>query len=174
MDPVVRPWAEDDEQALGAAVADSLEHLRPWMPWAAEEPRSAAARRAWLRETARQAAAGEAEHFGLFLGETVVGGCGLHRRIGPGGVEIGYWVRATHTRRGIATAAVRRLCAVAFERPSVDRLEIHHDAANAASGRVAAAAGFIRAGEVRRPPQAPAETGVLLVWRLGRGGRAAT
>jgi RimJ/RimL family protein N-acetyltransferase len=170
MDLVVRPWAEDDERALGAAVADSLEHLRPWMPWAADEPRGAAARRAWIR----QAAAGEAEHFGIFLDGTVVGGCGLHRRIGPGGLEIGYWVRATHTRRGIATAAVRRVSAVALARPSVDRVEIHHDAANVASGRVAAAAGFARAGELRRPPQAPAETGVLLVWRLGRGDRAAT
>lgn len=41
----------------------------------------------------------------MVVGDEVVGGCGLHRRVGPGGLEIGYWVHAAWTRRGIAAAA---------------------------------------------------------------------
>ena len=53
--------------------------------------------------------------YGVFLADgSVVGGCGLHRRIGPSALEIGYWVHVAHTRRGIATAAAGALTAVGF------------------------------------------------------------
>lgn len=158
MDLVVRPWVEADAEALDAAVAASLDHLTPWMAWAREGPMRPAARRAWIRDRRREAAGGGDESFGAFLGAEVVGACGLHRRIGPGGLEIGYWVAAAQVRRGIATAMVADLVGRAFARPSVTRLEIHHDPANVASGRVAAAAGFRRVGE----------SGGEIIWRLER------
>src|SRR3954453_8810297 len=37
---VLRAWEDDDAVALGRAIAESLEHLRPWMPWVAFEPQS--------------------------------------------------------------------------------------------------------------------------------------
>jgi RimJ/RimL family protein N-acetyltransferase len=63
---------------------------------------------------------------------------------------------------------VRRLCAEAFTDPAIQRVEIHHDRANFASGRVAAAAGFAFVGERRDDAAAPAEEGVQWIWRLGR------
>src|SRR3954454_17399525 len=151
MELVVRPHAEDDAPALSRAIAESLEHLRPWMHWVALEPLSPDQRRAWIRERS----AGD-EHYGLWLGDRVVGGCGLHRRLGPGALEIGYWVHAAYTRRGIATATGPQLCAEGFATPGVERVEIHHDRANVASGRVAAAAGFEFVTEQRRARDAPA------------------
>src|SRR3954452_11299172 len=100
MELEVRPWTEDDAPALSRAIAESLEHLRPWMHWIADEPLSLEERRAWMLDPA-----GNDEHYGLWLGDRVVGGCGLHRRLGPGALEIGYWVHAAFTRRGLATAA---------------------------------------------------------------------
>ena len=45
---VLRPWTTDDAEALGVAITESLDHLRPWMPWTAAEPVSLADRRnAW-------------------------------------------------------------------------------------------------------------------------------
>ncbi len=43
--------------------------------------------------------------YGIFdSNETVVlGGSGLHTRIGPGALEIGYWVQADHIGKGYAT-----------------------------------------------------------------------
>src|SRR3954454_24504082 len=158
MELVVRPHAEDDAPALSRAIAESLEHLRPWMHWVALEPLSPDQRRAWIRERS----AGD-EHYGLWLGDRVVGGCGLHRRLGPGALEIGYWVHAEYTRRGVATQAVRQLCAEAFAGADVEAVEIHHDRANTASGRVAAAAGFSCVGERPRAPEAPGHEGIELV-----------
>ena len=51
----------------------------------------------------------------------------------------------------------------------IECVEIHHDRANVASGRVAAAAGFVHIGERPRRPDAPGQEGVELIWRLDRG-----
>ena len=88
--------------------------------------------------------------------------------IGPGGQEIGYWVRVGWTGRGYATAAARDLVAMAFAMPAVNHVEIHHDVANVASGRVPAKLGFRHVDDVRSPPEAPGETGVNRHWRLDR------
>ena len=168
MDVVVRHWREEDATALARAVVESLDHLRPWMPWAEEEPKSPAARLELIRRWERERMAGGDEFLGIWLDGQLVGGCGLHRRIGPGGFELGYWVHRGFTRRGVATAAARQLCEHAFAAPSTDRVEIHHDRANVASAGVAAALGFERVGERRRAPQAPADEGVDWIWRLTR------
>ena len=39
----LRRYREDDLDAVFQAVTDSLDHLRPWMPWAADYTRQAAA-----------------------------------------------------------------------------------------------------------------------------------
>jgi ribosomal-protein-serine acetyltransferase len=161
----LRAWTEDDAPALNEAVTESLEHLRPWMPWVAGEPIGLDARRAWIREGHENAD----RVFGIWVDGEVAGGCGFHDRIGPGALEIGYWVHAGFVRRGIATAVVRRLCEMAFEDPAIERLEIHHDRANVASGRVAAAAGFDYVREQRDEQRAPADSGIEWVWQRLRG-----
>jgi RimJ/RimL family protein N-acetyltransferase len=164
----LRLWEETDAEALNEAVAASLDHLRPWMPWASEPPLSLAARRLWVAERRREADGGGDRHYGAFRDGAIVGAGGLHRRIGPGALEIGYWTAAAHVREGIATTIVHRLCALAFAQPSIGHVEIHHDAANAASGAVARRAGFTHVRDQAKPPAAPAESGVERVWRLAR------
>ena len=70
-------------------------------------------------------------------------------RIGPGGLEIGYWVHHAYTRRGLATAAAAALVEQAFRLPGVDRLEIVHDELNVASGGVPRKLGFTEVGRRR-------------------------
>lgn len=171
---VLRGWVEDDAEALHAAIAASLEHLRPWMPWVAHEPKTLAERRELMRAWERERLAGGDELYAIELDGRVAGSVGLHRRVGPGGFEIGYWTRAGQTGRGVMTAAVTELTDRAFARPSTDRLEIHHDIANLASGRVPAKAGFTHVED--RPPDreaAPADSGTERVWRLTRRAWAA-
>jgi RimJ/RimL family protein N-acetyltransferase len=112
------------------------------MAWA-DEQRDAAAQRAWIRETLRDPAS---RVFVGWIDGRVVGMCGLHARIAPGVLEIGYWTHVDFTRSGIATEMARRLCAIAFEDPAIDHVEIHHHPGNVASGRVPARLGFTRAG----------------------------
>ena len=71
-------------------------------------------------------------------------------------------------RQGLATEVVRQLCERAFADPRIDRVEIHHDRANVASGGVPAKLGFELVGDTPRAPQAPGEEGVERVWRLTR------
>ena len=98
----------------------------------------------------------------------MVGSCGLHRRVGPGGYEIGYWVHGAHTRHGYATAAVVALTSLAVSQPGITFVEIHHDRANVASAAVPRKLGFELFGEARVERRTPAESGVTLVWRMSR------
>ena len=164
---IVRRWRIEDVPGLHDAVTESVEHLRPWMPWIAHEPLSLDERIRLVEGWAPLWDAGD-RMCGMFVGDTVVGGCGLHQRIGPGGQEIGYWVRVGWTGMGYATAAARDLVAMAFAMPAVTHVEIHHDVANVASGRVPAKLGFRHVADVRRPPEAPGETGLNRHWRLDR------
>jgi ribosomal-protein-serine acetyltransferase len=165
---VVRQWRVEDVPGLQAAVFESLDELRPWMPWAANEPLPLSERLDLVAGWRNLWDAGD-RMCGMFVGDEVVGGCGLHQRIGPGGQEIGYWVRTGHTGRGYATAAARALTGMAFTMTRVDRVEIHHDIANVASGRVPAKLGFTCVGDVAHPVEAPGETGTQRIWRMLRG-----
>ena len=165
---VLRRWSDDDAVPLGAAVLDSVHHLRPWMPWAAAEPIELEARRQLIAEWARQWAAGREYVYGMWAEGTVVGGCGLHARLAGPGLEIGYWVHAGHLRRGYATSAAGGLTSAAFELPELAYVEIRHDRANLASGRVPATLGFTRIGEEPREREAPAESGTTVIWRMRR------
>lgn len=164
---IVRRWRIDDVPDLHDAVIESIEHLRPWMPWVAKEPLTLDERIALVEGWAPLWDAGD-RMFGMFVDTTVVGGCGIHQRIGPGGQEIGYWVRTGWTGRGYATAAARDLVSMAFVMPGVTHVEIHHDVANTASGRVPAKLGFRHLGDVSRPVESPGETGRERHWRLDR------
>jgi ribosomal-protein-serine acetyltransferase len=164
---VVRRWEPGDVPALHEAVLDSIEHLRPWMPWIAKEPLGLEERRQLVAGWIASWEAGD-RVCGLFVGDRVVGCAGLHDRIGPTGREIGYWVRAGETGRGYATIAARTLTDMAFAMPGITRVEIQHDVANVASGRVPAKLGFTPVREVPHAPEAPGETGLRRVWRVER------
>jgi ribosomal-protein-serine acetyltransferase len=170
MDVAIRPFTVADAPAVRAAIAASVDHLRPWMPWIADEPHDEAWQRAWILARVKEEAEG-GDRFRVIAtlaDDTIVGGCGLHGRIGPGGYEIGYWIHVDHTRRGYATAAVLQLVDLAFADPTTTHVEIHHDVTNLASGAVASAAGFSSYGTFAVEPKAPAETGTERRWRLTR------
>jgi ribosomal-protein-serine acetyltransferase len=166
---VLRPWEDDDADALTEAITASLEHLRPWMAWIAEEPLGRAGRLDLIDRFRHERDTGQSLGLGIFLHDgTVVGGTGLHARIGPGGLEIGYWVHVDHVGRGIATEAAGALTDAGLALEEVDRIEIHHDVENRASGRVPAKLGFTRVERIRVEPVAPAETGFRWVWAKRR------
>jgi RimJ/RimL family protein N-acetyltransferase len=138
------------------------------MAWAVEWPKPREEQLDTLREWERRRLAGEDEFLAVWLDGELVGSCGLHFRIGEGGAEIGYWIHVAHLRRGLATEVARQLVERAFADPAIERVEIHHDRANVASGGVPPKLGFEHVGDTPRPPVAPAEEGVERVWRLTR------
>jgi RimJ/RimL family protein N-acetyltransferase len=165
---IVRRWVIDDVEPMGRAVAESAESLRPWMPWIEHEPLTLEARRELVEAWEHDRLAGGDAVLGIFRDGEIVGGTGMHRRIGHGGIEIGYWVHPAHLRQGIATTASELVIEAAFQRPEIDRVEIHHDKANIASGGIPRKLGFTLIEEYTREIAAPAETGTGNVWRMER------
>jgi RimJ/RimL family protein N-acetyltransferase len=162
---VLRRHRRSDCVPLVIAVNQSLAHLAPWMVWA-QEPASEASIGAFLDESMRTFDAGS--DFGYAIvdpaRDLIVGGAGLHRRLGPGAIEIGYWVHVGHTRRGIATAVAVALRDEARS-IGIDRVELHCDEGNVASAGVARRAGFELLGTEPRAPRAPGESGTEMIWR---------
>jgi len=166
---VLRRLTADDAPALSAAAVASLEHLRPWMPWATPEGVSVETQRRRLGGPEGAWTPSSGYQYGMFLaGGELVGACGLHRRIGPSALEIGYWVHVEHVRRGFATAAAGALTAAGFGVRGVQRMEIQCDEANAASAAVPPRLGYRLAGRVAHAVEAPGEVGTRLVWVLYR------
>lgn len=158
-------WRGEDVEELHRAVSSTIEHLLPWMPWAREGDRDARAR--FLRESEQGWAAGERFEYAIRDAQAdLIGGVGLMSRIGPRGLEIGYWVHAAHTRRGVATLAAAAATEAALGLAEIDHVEIHHDEGNVASGRVPARLGFSRTATFLQKPTAPGDVGVEVHWRL--------
>jgi ribosomal-protein-serine acetyltransferase len=165
---LIRSWHQSDVAGLSRVIFENLDHLRPWMPWARELPQNRTKIRAAMGAFLLEAVTRPDELVGLFSGGQVAGGSGLHPRIGPGGYEIGYWVRKDLTRRGIATAVTSALTEHAFTRPDIDRVEIRHDRANVASEGIPRRLGYALVGEEPSVVATPEQSGVHLVWRITR------
>jgi len=166
---VLRCWQSSDVPAMGAAVRASIDHLLPWMPWAANEPLSDSDRHDLVNEWDKSRRAGGDAVYGVFMGGDVVGGTGLHRRAGPETLEIGYWIHVDHVRRGYATELARQLTTTALSLPGITRVEIHHDAQNAGSRRIPESIGFHLDGETNTEPVAQGEAGRAVGWSMTKG-----
>ena len=137
-----------DGEAINRAVAESLEELRPWMPWATEAPSLADSEEVVRRAAAKFQAR---EDFMLLLWDKasggLVGASGMHRIDWEiPAVEIGYWVRTSMSGRGYITEAVNAITRFAFETVGAYRVEIRCDERNDRSAAVARRAGFMLEG----------------------------
>ena len=63
---VVRCWEPRDAPLLKEAIDSSLDHLRPWMPWAQHEPQTLAEKVELLREFRGQFDLGDNSVYGIF------------------------------------------------------------------------------------------------------------
>lgn len=168
---VIRCWQPEDAARWKEAIDSSLDHLLPWMPWAADEPQELQQKIERLREFRGLFDRGEDFLYGIFdiTEERVLGGTGLHPRVGPGGLEIGYWIRKDSLNRGLATEAAGSLTRAAFEIHGVNRVEIHCDPLNFASAAVPKKLGFTHEAILRqRATDAAGNWRDSMVWTLLR------
>lgn len=143
-------------QALNAAVCESLEDLKPWMPWAQTAPSieesEAVIRRMLVDFIARKALSYqvyrkiEAGRCGQLLG------CiGMHRfDWAVRSFEIGYWIRSSAMGHGLMSESVQALACMAFQDLQARRVEIRMDDTNLRSRAVAERCGFEFEGVLRR------------------------
>jgi RimJ/RimL family protein N-acetyltransferase len=148
--------------AMALAIAESIEHLKPWMPWAQHVPSSESAETVIRRMQSdfilrrdlvfqiyaqgSQARPGQP----IQLGE-LLGGSGLHRvDWDVRRFEIGYWLRASAQGQGYVSEAVQLLTDMAFTQLRARRVEIRMDDRNLRSRAVAERCGFEFEGVLRR------------------------
>lgn len=141
---LLRCYAPGDAPALADAIEQSREHLREFMVWARSQPDSEEAIARRLRGFRVNFQAGRDFVYAMFDpgGDAVLGGIGIHRRIGAGAGEIGYWVHAEYTGRGLCTEAAAAVTRVGFDVLALSRIEIHCDPRNLASAAIPRKLGY--------------------------------
>lgn len=134
---VIRPYREGDASRLFEAATESIREVHPWLPWC-HPGYSIAESDAWVEHS--MGAWGEGRELNFVVedrSQRFLGGCGINQRVASHRVaNLGYWVRTSATRRGVATAAVQLVAEYAFAHTDLLRLEIVVAIENVASLRV--------------------------------------
>jgi RimJ/RimL family protein N-acetyltransferase len=157
-DLTIQRWTATDVDPMEALVTENLDHLRPWMAWAAHEPITSQQRRQLFSRWDRYWKADKGAVYSVRVDDELVGGCAIHLQTSDG-AEIGYWLGHNATGRGIATRTARALTDEAFRLDDIDFVQISHEHSNTRSGAVAE-----RLGYTRVPTLSPGDTR----WRVDR------
>jgi RimJ/RimL family protein N-acetyltransferase len=141
----LRPWREDDVDAVWAAQRDDAV-IRLWAGGVASRTDAVTLLRRLMFQENRASWAAVDDGTGALLGAV-----SLHSvDVVQNDASIGYWTAAAARGRGVAAVAVDAACRWAFGALPIDRIELCHAVENAASGRVAEKAGFTYEGRLRR------------------------
>lgn len=148
---VIRCYNPSDAPLLAESVTENLEHLRPWMPWVHNEPEPIEEKIQRLKQFRGNFDLGQNFTYGIFNPEEtkLIGGTGLHTRLGENELEIGYWIHKDYINQGLVTESTAALVKVAFEIIQIHRLEIHCDPENFASAAIPRKLGFTHEGTLR-------------------------
>lgn len=136
---LLRPPKPGDGKALNAAVLESFEELKQWMPWAQHKPsleeseefvRKAAAN--WILKRSKE------PWLSFFIfdkdNSNFVGAIGFHHiNWNIPCLELGYWLRNMCVGQGFITEAASALTEYAIKQMGVKRIEIRCDLANVKS-----------------------------------------
>lgn len=160
----LRAWRINDAPSLVEAVRSSADSVGRYLPWCHENYRLADAID-WIARCRSGWCAGEHFAFGLFddaSGE-LLGGAGLrqHDHL-QHCANLGYWVRASRQRQGVATTAARCVAGFGFKCLTLRRIETVASTCNQASRGTAENCGARLEGIARQR-----------LWKSGRGQDAA-
>lgn len=146
----IRRYRSDDAEALFQAATESIAEIWPWMPWC--HPQYALQdSQSWIAHCHEAWDAGTEFNFliedaatGRYLGGVGVNQIHRANRF----ANLGYWVRTSATRQGIATAATLLMARLAFAE-GLNRVDIVMVDGNQASYRVAQKSGATLEGILR-------------------------
>jgi ribosomal-protein-serine acetyltransferase len=140
----VRPYERSDAAEIYSAALESVNEISPWMPWchSGYQLQDAAD---WIQATIAGRDSATMYDFAIIADGRYCGGCGINHINWPDRVaNLGYWVRTSATRRGVATKAAREVIDWAFANTTLNRIEIVAARENHASQRVAEKLGASR------------------------------
>ncbi|GGW52545.1 hypothetical protein GCM10010503_32000 [Streptomyces lucensis JCM 4490] len=141
----LRPLAREDVDALCAAYVANRGHLEPWEPVRPESFFTAAGQSERVHGLLRQYAEGAAVPMVLAAADGRIVGTSTLTGITRGpfcSSHLGYWIAADQQNRGLASAAVARMCRIARDHVGLHRIEASTLLGNTGSQRVLAKCGF--------------------------------
>ena len=146
---LVRP---EDAAALTASILRSRSALAPWEPLHPADYFTEAGQRRLLQGALRRHAGGDQHPFVVTVDGEPVGRINLNDVVRGAlqNAHLGYWVDVEHQGRGVATAAVRAVLAVAFRELGLHRVQAGTLVHNHGSRRVLAKNGFAEIGYAPR------------------------
>ena len=149
---LLRPWRTTDAAALHPILETNWDHLGPWIPARVATPAAIPILAERLAGFATEFVADREWRYAMLTraDSKVLGEVGLFPRSAErrarfadaDRVEVGYWLRADETGRGIVTEAVRAALDVARSIEQFTLAEIRCDARNEKSSAVPARLGF--------------------------------
>ena len=145
------PYDIKHAEQLTTAARESVAEVSPWLPWChtdftIEESKN------WIELCTKTWDEGSAYEFVITSSRdgSYLGGCGLNQiRPIDKVANLGYWVRSSRVKHGIATAPTSLLADFGFKELKFNRIEILAAIENKASQRVATKAGALREGILR-------------------------
>lgn len=147
----IRAPRAGDGAEMNAAVQETFDNLKLWMPWAKQMP-TLEESETYVRRAQCEFLAREDLVMLLFLKgtNTLVGGSGLHRIDWDiPKFEIGYWCRKRFQGQGYISESTEAIARFAFETLGAKRVEIRCDSKNVKSRRVPDRLGFKLEGTLR-------------------------
>ena len=152
---VLKPPHIGDGPIINAAIIESFDELHPFMPWAKTKP-TVEESESWVKLAAANWVdkKNEEPYLPLFIWEKATGQCigstGYHHfDWNVPSIEIGYWLKTSHTGRGFMTEAVNALTQYAFKQLTVKRVAITCDVINIQSKKIPERLGYHLEGTLK-------------------------
>ena len=136
----IRTHQPSDVHPYFEAARESVAEVSRYLPWL-HQAYSIKEARMWIEKTVPSLWEQQSEyHFAITDVGTgsILGGCGLDEVNWINQTaNLGYWVRTSRTRQGVATAASRLLVRFGFEKLQLKRIDVVTSVENVPSARVA-------------------------------------
>ena len=147
---ILRCWDPADTTALAGIIAESLEHLRPFVEWAQNEPRPFGEKLAEVRKWRAEFDLDYMWHYAVLTAEDerLIGALMMARR-GPDVAETGGWVTVSALGHGYFPEATAAAMRAGFEVMELTRIQATNLPTNEKLLRATADLGFTQEGQMR-------------------------
>ncbi len=147
---LLRSFQPDDVPELFRAVDESRLHLRPWLRWVDATTRPEHILQ-FIQRTMHQLHNQEALELGIVHNRKIIGGIGMHNWDHTlKKAYIGYWIRKEYEGQGIMYRCLQHFVDFLFEKPGLNKIEIHFMPGNTRSGVLAQRLGCKVEGVIRQ------------------------
>lgn len=150
----LRQYVKEDANALFDLINRSRAHLAPWLSWVNHTTKLEHSVQ-FIDDSYYQAEVQEGIALGIFQGNLLIGGIGLHQwNHKLNSAQVGYWIGQPYEGKGVMLKCLIAFTGFLFQQVGLNKVELHYAALNVRSGKLAERAGFkmegiIRAGHLR-------------------------